>query len=207
MHRSRLIVPGPTRRFFKYFTLILLALVCLGCRTCRQAGPEPGPGLPTSETVSSGQTVPPADVPSPSLGPVSLSDPVPSRSLTAEELDEDVHGAGLLVDVHFDLDRFELTEEARADLAHNAHYLSDASSVRLLIEGHCDERGTNEYNLALGQLRAGAAREYLMRLGVGGDRLDTISYGEDRGVCVESRETCWWRNRRAYFRIASTSKR
>ena len=69
------------------------------------------------------------------------------------------------------------------------------------VEGPCDERGTHEYNLALGQLRASSAREFLIRLGIAGDRLGTISYGEHEGVCAESNEACWARNRRAFFRI------
>ena len=69
------------------------------------------------------------------------------------------------------------------------------------IEGHCDERGTNEYNLALGERRANAAQSYLVSLGVGQARLRTLSYGEERPVCTESTEGCWQRNRRAHFVI------
>ncbi|MEM7349630.1 MAG: OmpA family protein [Acidobacteriota bacterium] len=123
---------------------------------------------------------------------------------TAEELNRQAHDDGLLVDIYFDLDRSELTEAARADLERNARYLHQSGSLRLLIEGHCDERGTNEYNLALGHLRAQTARDYLIRLGIAAGRLDSISYGEERGVCHASSERCWARNRRAYLRIVST---
>jgi peptidoglycan-associated lipoprotein len=106
-----------------------------------------------------------------------------------------------LKDVFFEFDRYDLTSDARTTLRANADWLKSNSSTRVEIEGHCDERGTNEYNLALGAKRAQAAREFLSTLGIPADRLSTISYGEEIPVCREHSESCWKQNRRARFVI------
>lgn len=98
---------------------------------------------------------------------------------------------------HFGYDRYFLSEQARAVLRRNAEHLKHQPDAEVLIEGHCDERGTLEYNLALGQRRAKAVREYYIRLGIPGDSIATISYGEERPACGERTETCWAKNRRA----------
>jgi peptidoglycan-associated lipoprotein len=108
-------------------------------------------------------------------------------------------GGGPLDDIHFDFDSFDLTEEARSALKRNADWLGQHRSTRVEVEGHCDERGTVEYNLALGSKRAAAAKSYLVSLGVSSDRLTTISYGEELPLCRESTEACWQQNRRAHF--------
>jgi peptidoglycan-associated lipoprotein len=106
-----------------------------------------------------------------------------------------------LKDVFFEYDRYDLTSDARTTLRANADWLKSNASARVEIEGHCDERGTNEYNLALGAKRAQAAREFLSTLGIPADRLSTISYGEEIPVCREQSESCWKQNRRARFVI------
>jgi peptidoglycan-associated lipoprotein len=106
---------------------------------------------------------------------------------------------GLLGDVYFDFDKSDLRDEARSRLARNADWLKAHTEFEVTIEGHCDERGTNEYNLALGERRAAAAKDYLSSLGVGASRLRTLSYGEERPQCMDQGESCWSRNRRAHF--------
>jgi peptidoglycan-associated lipoprotein len=106
-------------------------------------------------------------------------------------------------DVYFGFDRYDLTDESRATLKGNADWLKNNPALRIQIEGHCDERGTAEYNLALGAKRAQTARDYLVTLGISGDRLSTISYGEEIPVCTEQTEDCWAQNRRARFVLAS----
>jgi peptidoglycan-associated lipoprotein len=106
-----------------------------------------------------------------------------------------------LKDVFYEFDRYDLSADARATLRANADWLKSNPSARVEIEGHCDERGTNEYNLALGAKRAQAAREFLTSLGIPADRLSTISYGEEIPVCREPTEDCWTKNRRARFVI------
>jgi peptidoglycan-associated lipoprotein len=98
--------------------------------------------------------------------------------------------------VHFDYDRYELRDEDRNILQRQASWLQKYAQVRVSVEGHCDERGTREYNLALGARRANAVKEYLVSLGVSSGRLETISYGKERPVCTQSSEDCYAQNRR-----------
>ncbi len=99
--------------------------------------------------------------------------------------------------VFFDYDQYSLKDEGRATLQRQAAWLKQHPQVTIQIEGHCDERGTREYNLALGSRRANSARDYLVSLGVAEARISTISYGKERPVCVESAESCYSINRRA----------
>ena len=105
---------------------------------------------------------------------------------------------GPLTDVHFDYDRYDLAEQERSTLQQNAQWLKQNAGAKVEIEGHCDDRGTVEYNLALGAKRAKAVKDYLVTLGIGGDRLSTISYGEELPLCHDENESCWQRNRRAH---------
>jgi peptidoglycan-associated lipoprotein len=106
-----------------------------------------------------------------------------------------------LRDIHFDFDRYTIRADETSTLDANAEWLKENSRSLLLIEGHADERGTSEYNLALGDRRARAAKSYLIAQGVRANRISVISYGEDRPVCRDSSEDCWSRNRRAHFSV------
>jgi len=110
---------------------------------------------------------------------------------------------GPMRDVHFAFDSAELDDQGRSALRENGNWLKEHSKAKTEVEGHCDERGTVEYNLALGAKRARAAKDYLVALGVSGDRLTTISYGEELPICHEHNEECWQRNRRAHFVVLS----
>ena len=106
-------------------------------------------------------------------------------------------------DVYFDYDKSDIRSDSQAALRRNStalkNFFGKFPSVRVVVEGHCDERGTNEYNLALGDRRATTARDFLVGLGVPAGKLTTISYGEERSVCSSAEESCWQRNRRAHF--------
>lgn len=102
-------------------------------------------------------------------------------------------------DVLFDYDQYDIRPDARPILDSVAAWMNSHRGVSITIEGHCDERGTNEYNLALGEKRAKAAREYLSLLGVSANRLSIMTYGEERPACTQSSEDCWQKNRRAHF--------
>jgi len=104
--------------------------------------------------------------------------------------------------IYFDYDRADLKPEAQATLEKKARFLEANSSYSVAIEGHCDERGTNEYNLALGERRADAAKKYLGSLGISGDRITTISYGEEKPVAAGHNESAWSQNRRDEFKLA-----
>jgi peptidoglycan-associated lipoprotein len=106
---------------------------------------------------------------------------------------------GPLRDVYFAYDSFDLDDEARTTLQGHAAWLQEHSQARVEIEGHCDDRGTIEYNLALGAKRAAAAKSYLVSLGVSAERITTISYGEELPLCQDPTESCWQRNRRGHF--------
>jgi peptidoglycan-associated lipoprotein len=101
-----------------------------------------------------------------------------------------------LKEVYFDFDSYELRADARETLKADAQWLKRNPGVRVTVEGHCDERGTTEYNLALGAKRAQAAKEYLVALGIAADRISTMSYGSEAAVCREHSENCWQKNRR-----------
>jgi len=106
-----------------------------------------------------------------------------------------------LKDIHFDLDKSNIRPDAARILEANAAWLRSNSNMLVLVEGHCDERGTNEYNLVLGERRARATMNYLVGQGIAQDRLSMVSYGEERPLCTEHNEACWAKNRRAHFRV------
>ena len=111
--------------------------------------------------------------------------------------------SSLLKDIHFGFDRYDLTPEAREILSQNAGLLLQHSRANIQIEGHADERGTIEYNLALGERRSYTAKEYLMSLGVSPNRIGTISYGEEMPVDSGHSEEAWTKNRRGHFIVLS----
>jgi peptidoglycan-associated lipoprotein len=102
--------------------------------------------------------------------------------------------------IYFEFDQFTLSADARKTLAENAEYLKANSGTQVVIEGHCDERGSDEYNLALGESRALAAKNYLVSLGISARQLSVISYGEEKPAAMGSNEAAWAKNRRAEFK-------
>ncbi|HUK40934.1 MAG TPA: peptidoglycan-associated lipoprotein Pal [Candidatus Acidoferrales bacterium] len=108
-----------------------------------------------------------------------------------------------LKDAYFAFDKYDLSSAARENLTANANWLKANPAARVQVEGHCDERGTQEYNMALGAKRAQATVDYLKTLGIAASRMSTISYGEEIPVCKEHTEDCWAKNRRARFVIVS----
>jgi peptidoglycan-associated lipoprotein len=107
-----------------------------------------------------------------------------------------------LQDVHFEYDRDKLDSSTKTILRANAEWLKKNPNARVEIQGHADERGTNNYNLGLGERRALQTKKYMVNLGIDESRLYTISYGEEKPFCFDSNENCWWENRRAHFTVA-----
>lgn len=101
--------------------------------------------------------------------------------------------------IHFDFDSSNIKSEFEPVLQSNAAWLQANGKKKVVVEGNCDERGSNEYNIALGDRRAHAAKAYLQKLGIAADRMSTISYGEERAMAACHDESCWWQNRRAEF--------
>jgi peptidoglycan-associated lipoprotein len=161
-----------------------------------------------------GKKTPPAPPPPPPLAPEvpPPAPPPPPRPEVAPVVDEyarikamsaeDIEKSGLLAEVYFDFDKAEIRDQDRGVLSKNAEALKRFDFLRITVEGHCDERGTVEYNLALGERRAKAAHDYLVSLGVPAERLKTVSYGKEVPACAQSSEDCWQKNRRAHFTVS-----
>lgn len=184
-------------------TILLLVLV-MTVAACAKKVPPPAPQPPAPPPPPVAPPSPPPPPPPPPPAPA----PEAPRPLTEEELFQrktldELNREMPLADVRFDYDQFTLTAEARATLQKNADWMKRWTTTRVSIEGHCDSRGTNEYNLALGERRANAVKEYLVSLGVGGDRLLVVSKGEESPVCTEENEACWAQNRRGHSVITA----
>jgi peptidoglycan-associated lipoprotein len=128
------------------------------------------------------------------------------KTLVAKEtpgIEGEIFESKLLKDIHFDFDKYDIRPEDAAILKENAGLLMKYPKVKIQIEGHCDERGTVEYNLALGERRANGTKKYLVSLGISPDQLSTISYGKERPLDPGHNEEAWAKNRRAHFIILS----
>lgn len=158
-------------------TLLLIAAASLALAACSRRAPEmlpPDPGPTTSVNGGAGE-----DAPTPGS----------QADFVARMMGQDT--------IYFDTDRYNIDSQDVAALQAQAQWLLQYPNKRATIEGHCDERGTREYNLALGERRANAAKNYLVTLGVDASRLSTVSYGKERPVALGSNEEAWSRNRRA----------
>ena len=128
------------------------------------------------------------------------------KSLQAKKtpgIEGEVFESGLLKDIHFDFDRYDVRPQDTELLKQDAAWLAKAPNAKIQIEGHCDERGTSEYNLALGERRANSTKKYLISLGVKADRISTITYGKERPLDPAHTEEAWAKNRRAHFVVLS----
>ncbi len=126
---------------------------------------------------------------------------VEEESVEEERLSAEEKAAAVFKDVLFEYDKYDIRPDARVILDSVADFLNAEKSVNIVIEGHCDERGTNEYNLALGENRGKAAMKYLLARGIPSSRMLVITYGEEKPVCMGSNDSCWQSNRRAHFVI------
>ena len=189
-------------------SLLVAAVVASGCAkrpaTTQAAAPAPtgtagttatpgGAGGGGSQMQSGGGTQP--------SGPATPTTPAPAPTAGARPAVKDFAAVADLVDVYFDFDKYDIRPADTKTLDANASWLKSNPNHLVLIEGHCDERGTNEYNLALGERRAKSTMNYLVSQGVQANRITIISYGEERPVCTEKTEACWAKNRRAHFLV------
>ncbi|HEV8267702.1 MAG TPA: peptidoglycan-associated lipoprotein Pal [Thermoanaerobaculia bacterium] len=157
------------------------------------------------------QAPPPEPTPAPVATPTEIKNdqtfqptptPEPKDSTLQEGLDA-LNRKGYLKDVFFDFDKADVRSDQRDALAGNADWLKKYPTVKFRIEGHCDERGTSQYNLALGDKRANSAKDYLISLGVEASRVETVSYGKERPFAPGHDESAWAQNRRAHFVITA----
>jgi peptidoglycan-associated lipoprotein len=180
-----------------------LVMCAFAASACGGKKPEvkPTPQPPPAEK----PTVTPAPPPP---APPPASPPPADRPLTEDELfakmtPEELTKSGVLKPVLFAYDSIVLSEEARAVLQKNVEYLKRRPSVKIMVEGHADSRGTNEYNLALAERRADAVRDYVVSLGVPADRVTIVSKGEEQPFCREETEACWQQNRVGFFIVTA----
>jgi peptidoglycan-associated lipoprotein len=196
------------RRGTLHLLLPLLALMLLvtGCpkrpATTAASAPAPtastmAPAAPVQPTPAAPSTSPSTSAPAPAPAPAAPATAAPATPPRPSEFAENAN----LRDVYFDFDKYDLRPDDAKTLDANAGWLKSNANNLVLIEGHCDERGTNEYNLALGERRAKATMNYLVSQGIQANRITIISYGKERPVCTEKNEACWQKNRRAHFLV------
>jgi len=191
-----------TSVFRKTAGIASLCLVLgLGAAACTKKAAAVAPPPPPMATAPAAPPAPPAPPPPPRavVPPPALTE----DDLFARETVDGLNAKRVLGDVFFDLDSSTVRDDAKGALSTNATYLKRWPSVRFNVEGHCDERGTAEYNLGLGERRASAVRAYLVELGVPGDRVVIVSKGKESPFCTESNESCWQQNRRGHFVITA----
>jgi peptidoglycan-associated lipoprotein len=183
------------KMIFRYGMSIATAAFLVACGN--PANPPPPKWTAENPSASS------AAKEAPSKSAAVKSEPGTTSSLDALKSGQ-AAADGPLKDINFNFDSAALSESARATLKANADWLKNNPATRVQIEGHCDERGAADYNMALGAKRAQAAMDYLTTLGIAGNRLTTISYGEEIPVCKDKTEDCWAKNRRARFVVSQT---
>ncbi|MBY0497104.1 MAG: peptidoglycan-associated lipoprotein Pal [Cyanobacteria bacterium] len=172
----------------------------LGVAACGKKAPAVTPPPPVAPA---NPTAPPAP-PAPPSAPTAA--PAPRAGMTEDQIFAQASREEVqknFQDVYFDLDNATIKDAGRASLTANANYMKRWTSVRVTIEGHCDERGTAEYNLALGDRRANAAKAYLVELGVPASSITVVSKGKEAPFCTQSNESCWQENRRGHFVVTA----
>jgi peptidoglycan-associated lipoprotein len=155
--------------------------------------PTPAPAPPPASS--------PEPTPQVAMAPTPEPEPKSAEAPAERPKQEEFLASQELATIHFDFDKSDLRSDARDTLTTHATWLKDHEDAAVLIEGHCDERGTSEYNVALGERRANAVRDYLAQNGVASERLSTVSYGKERPMCGADTSDCHEQNRRAEFRV------
>ncbi len=178
---------------------LVLALVLAGCH---KKVPPAAPAPPPPPTPTAPVTPPPPPAPPPPA-PAPAPRPLTEEEIFARKSVAQLNDERPLDDVLFDLDKSEIREDAKGRLQKDADWMKKWTSTQVTVEGHCDSRGSAEYNLALGSRRANAVKEYLTNLGVAGGRLTVVSKGKEQPVCSEEGESCWQQNRRGHFLITA----
>jgi peptidoglycan-associated lipoprotein len=190
------------RRFVLGATFVLMAaLTGAACHHNAKpqppAAPPPAPAPPPPAPTTPPPPPPPGPAPTPTATPPSEDEVFKNKTL------DQLNAEKPLGDVYFAYDSTELTAEARSIMQKDVDWMKKWTSTKAMVEGHADSRGTNEYNLALGERRADAVRSYMVSLGVPVDRMTIVSKGEEQPVCTQETETCWQQNRRGHFIVTA----
>ncbi len=178
---------------------LLIFSFMISCKKKVEEAPPPPPPEPMEEEQ-------PVIEEQPVVEEVEEEPMVEEPMLTEEEIFlqksfDEMNAEAPLEMIHFDFDKYFIRDDAKPALETNAEWLKQFESIHILIEGHCDERGTEEYNLALGEKRAKSTLDYLVSLGISADRIKIISYGKSQPIDPEHNEDAWQKNRRAQFKI------
>ena len=188
-------------RFLRHLAVLGLAAGVAACHhtVARTVTPSPAPGPAPAV---------PARPPAPAPPPRAAAAPAAPRALTEDEIFsreslDALNAAHPLSDAYFDYDQKALRDDARAALSRDAQWLNRWTSTKITVQGQCDERGSAEYNLALGDERAKAVKDYLTSLGVPDTRIAVVSLGKESPVCTGDSESCWSQNRRGHFVITA----
>jgi peptidoglycan-associated lipoprotein len=183
------------------FAAIALSTV-VGVSACAKKKPVPPPAAPAVAAAEQPRTTPNPPPPPPApreAAPRPLTEEEIFKNKSLDELNREKP----LADAFFAVDSAQVADDARSILQKDAEWLKRWPGTKAMVEGHADSRGTAEYNLALGERRASAVRDYLVNLGIGTDRITVVSKGKEAPVCTEEAETCWQQNRRGHFVITA----
>ena len=192
MHRARRLIT----------TIALSAALAIAVAGCHKKVPAPAPAPPPPPPATAPPTPPPPPPPPPPA-PAPAPRPLSEEEIFARKSVAQLNDEKPLDDVFFDLDKSSVREDAKPALQKDADWMKKWGSVAVTLEGHCDSRGSAEYNLGLGNRRATAVKEYLVSLGVPAGRVTVVSKGKEQPFCHDENEGCWQQNRRGHFVITA----
>ncbi|MEO8521702.1 MAG: OmpA family protein, partial [Acidobacteriota bacterium] len=187
------------RRFQMCAAVVLVA--ALGAGACSKKKPAVAPAPPPPPAAA--PATPPPPPPPPPAPPAPQPAPPTEEELFQKKTLDQLNAEKPLTDAFFALDSTDLNDTARTALQKDVEWMKRWATTKVMVEGHADSRGTNEYNLALGERRADAVRDYIVSLGLAADRVTIVSKGEEQPFCSDENEACWQQNRRGHFIITA----
>jgi peptidoglycan-associated lipoprotein len=187
----------------RYTWLTTMVLLAVFVTACAKKVPPPPPPPPPEPPAAPAPPPPPPPPPAPRPAPPPPPAPLSEDELFARKSLDQLNAEMPLGDVSFDYDQSTIRDDQRATLQKNADWMRRWTTTKVSIEGHADARGTNEYNLALGDRRARAVQDYMKSLGIAADRMVVVSKGEEAPLCTDMTEACYQRNRRGHFVITA----
>jgi peptidoglycan-associated lipoprotein len=184
-----------------FLNVALGTVLALAVAGCNKKPPAPAPAPPPPPPAAPVTPPPPPPPPAPRPQPAPAPRPLSEEEIFSQKTVDQLNAEHLLGDAFFELDKSNISDEAKSILQKDADWLKRWKSAQVTVEGHCDSRGSAEYNLGLGSRRSNAIRDYLVSLGVPTTQLTVISKGKEAPVCSEEAEACWQQNRRGHFVI------
>ena len=189
-------------RGVRVFAAIALTAV-VGVSACAKKKPVPPPAPPPVAPAEQPRTTPTPPPPPPAPPREAAPAPLTEDEIFGRKTVDDLNREKPMTDAFFALDSYQVGDDQKAALQKDADWLKRWSSVKVMVEGHADSRGTAEYNLALGERRAAAVRDYMVNLGIAAGRITVVSKGKEAPFCSEENDSCWQQNRRGHFVITA----